>query len=80
MFVLYNASLRGFPAWDVECLVDAAGGPANKYETTIFVIASGIIKLSKVFILSAPGLFAMKSVLILDGQLNIIIPTSCILV
>ena len=49
MFVLYNASLRGFPAWDVECLRDNAGlGPANKYETTIFVIASGIVKLSKV--------------------------------
>ena len=48
MFVLYNASLRGFPARDVEYLSDGAGGPANKYETTIFVIASAIIKLSKV--------------------------------
>ena len=42
MFVLYNAALRGFPAWDVESLME------NKYETTIFVIASGIAKLSKV--------------------------------
>ena len=42
MFVLYNASLRGFPAKDVQCLL------GNKYETTIFVIASGITKLSKV--------------------------------
>ena len=42
MFVLYNASLRGFPERDVDCLM------GNKYETTIFVIASGITKLSKV--------------------------------
>ena len=42
MFVLYNAALRDFPWWDVE----KRGG--NKYETTIFVIASGITKLSKV--------------------------------
>jgi hypothetical protein len=42
MFVLYNASLRKFPAWDVEHL------KGNQYETTIFVIASGITKLSKV--------------------------------
>ena len=42
MFVLYNAALRGFPAGDVDCLL------GNKYETTIFVVASGITKLSKV--------------------------------
>jgi hypothetical protein len=42
MFVLYNASLRGFPLADVEAL------EGNKFETTIFTIASGITKLSKV--------------------------------
>jgi hypothetical protein len=42
MFMLYNAALRDFPWWDVEHLM------GNKYETTIFVIASGITKLSKV--------------------------------
>ena len=42
MFVLYNASLRGFPEKDVALL------EGNKYETTIFAIASGITKLSKV--------------------------------
>jgi hypothetical protein len=42
MFMLYNAALRDFPSWDVEHLM------GNKYETTIFVIASGITKLSKV--------------------------------
>jgi Ca2+-binding EF-hand superfamily protein len=42
MFVLYNASLRGFPLADVEAL------DGNKFETTIFTIASGITKLSKV--------------------------------
>jgi hypothetical protein len=48
MFVLYNAALRGFPPWDVECLL------GNKYETSIFVIASGITKLSKVNACPAP--------------------------
>ena len=47
MFVLYNAVLRGFPEWDVKCLLDQAG-KENRYETTIFAIASGITKLSKV--------------------------------
>jgi hypothetical protein len=42
MFVLYNAVLRSFP----KILVDVLDG--NGYETTIFTIASGIIKLSKV--------------------------------
>ena len=42
MFMLYNAALRDFPWWDVDHLM------GNKYETTIFVIASGITKLSKV--------------------------------
>ena len=42
MFVLYNAALRGLPQEDVDCL------GTNKYETTIFVIASGITKLAKV--------------------------------
>jgi hypothetical protein len=47
MFVLYNAVLRGFPEKDVECLKDK-DSKENRYETTIFVIASGITKLSKV--------------------------------
>jgi hypothetical protein len=42
MFVMYNASLRGFPAADVAAL----GG--NKFETTIFAITSGVTKLSKI--------------------------------
>jgi hypothetical protein len=42
MFVLYNASLRGFPKGDVDSLA------GNKFETTIFAIASGVTKLSKV--------------------------------
>jgi hypothetical protein len=42
MFVLYNAVLRGFPAKDVACL------KGNRYETTIFMIVSGITKLSKI--------------------------------
>ncbi len=42
MFVLYNASLRGFPATDVAALA------GNKFETTIFAIASGVTKLSKI--------------------------------
>jgi hypothetical protein len=55
MFVLYNAVLRGFPAKDVECLKDAEGRE-NRYETTIFTIASGITKLSKITkILSVAG-------------------------
>jgi hypothetical protein len=47
MFVLYNAVLRGFPEGYVECLKDT-DGKENRYETTIFAIASGITKLSKV--------------------------------
>jgi hypothetical protein len=47
MFMLYNAVLRGFPEKDVECLMDK-DGKENRYETTIFAIASGITKLSKV--------------------------------
>jgi hypothetical protein len=47
MFVLYNAVLRGFPERDVECL-KSTEGKENRYETTIFTIASGITKLSKV--------------------------------
>ncbi len=42
LFVTYNAVLRGFPQSDVENL------RGNKFETSIFVIASGITKLSKV--------------------------------
>ena len=42
MFVLYNASLRGFPRADVDSLA------GNKFETTIFTIASGVTKLSKI--------------------------------
>ena len=42
MFVLYNAALRSFPEKHVEAL------RGNRYETTIFTIASGITKLSKV--------------------------------
>jgi hypothetical protein len=49
-FILYNARLRGFPAWAVELL------RGNDYETTIFVIASGITKLAKVTDLPAGGL------------------------
>ncbi len=41
-FILYNARLRGFPAWVLELL------HGNDYETTIFIIASGITKLAKV--------------------------------
>ena len=48
MFVLYNAVLRGFPDKDVKCLWDSKAGRENRYETTIFVIASGITKLSKI--------------------------------
>jgi hypothetical protein len=47
MFVLYNAVLRSFPDKDVECLKDK-DGKENRYETTIFTIASAITKLSKV--------------------------------
>jgi hypothetical protein len=42
MFVLYNAALRGLPDRDVEYL------EGNMYETTVFVIASGVTKLAKV--------------------------------
>ena len=42
MFVLYNTALRGLPPHHVRCLLD------NRYETTIFVIASGVTKLAKV--------------------------------
>jgi hypothetical protein len=41
-YILYNARLRGFPAKEVALL------EGNDYETTIFIIASGITKLSKV--------------------------------
>jgi hypothetical protein len=41
-YSLYNARLRGFPAREVELL------EGNDYETTIFIISSGITKLSKV--------------------------------
>jgi hypothetical protein len=41
-YTLYNTRLRGFPARDVELL------EGNEYETTIFIISSGITKLSKV--------------------------------
>jgi hypothetical protein len=47
MFVLYNTVLRGFPERDIELLKDTEG-KENRYETTIFTIASGITKLSKV--------------------------------
>ena len=40
-YVLYNARLRGFPAREVALL------EGNEYETTIFIISSGITKLSK---------------------------------
>jgi hypothetical protein len=42
LFLLYNAVLRRFPARDVACL------EGNAYETTIFAVASGVTKLSKV--------------------------------
>jgi hypothetical protein len=41
-FILYNARLRGFPAWVVNLL------HGNDYETTIFIISSGITKLAKI--------------------------------
>jgi hypothetical protein len=41
-FILYNARLRGFPGWVVALL------HGNDYETTIFIIASGITKLAKI--------------------------------
>ena len=47
LFVLYNAVLRGFPDKDVALLLDKEGRE-NRYETTIFVIASGVTKLSKI--------------------------------
>ena len=50
MFVLYNAALRGLPQRDVEYL------RGNQYETTIFVIASGVTKLSKATIVPATRL------------------------
>jgi hypothetical protein len=49
MFVLYNAALRGFPERDLKLLrANDDDLVVNKYETTIFVIASSITKLSKV--------------------------------
>jgi hypothetical protein len=48
LFVLYNAVLRGFPERDVEKLRGDKDAAENRYETTIFVIASGITKLAKV--------------------------------
>ena len=41
LYVLYNALLRGYPA---DVVRDLNG---NRYETTIFVIVSGISKLSR---------------------------------
>jgi hypothetical protein len=41
MYLWYNAALRGFPA-DLHAKLEG-----NRYETTIFCIISGIIKLSK---------------------------------
>ncbi|KAJ1475862.1 hypothetical protein T484DRAFT_1826830, partial [Baffinella frigidus] len=41
MFQKYNAVLRGFP----KAVVDGLGG--NKYTTTIYLIVSGVIKLSR---------------------------------
>ena len=42
MYLVYNARLRGFPKHISEML------EGNRYETTIFCIISGLIKLSKV--------------------------------
>ena len=47
MFRKYNAVLRGFPQKDVDAL------EGNKYATTIHLIVSGIIKLSKEMTLPA---------------------------
>jgi hypothetical protein len=58
LYVLYNAVLRGFPPRLVDLLNHgpaarpADGGGAmpvrgNRFETTIFVICSGITKLSR---------------------------------
>ena len=46
MFLKYNSVLRGFPGSVVE------GLKGNTYTTTIYCIVSGIIKLSKVMVLS----------------------------
>ena len=43
----YNAVLRGFPNEAVAAL-KVEDGKTNKYETTIFVLTSAIVKLSKV--------------------------------
>ena len=43
MYQKYNASLRGFPSWDVEEL------RGNRYVTTIHAIVSGVVKLSRVW-------------------------------
>jgi hypothetical protein len=47
MFLLYNTAMRGEPQRDVSHL------QGNKYETTIFVIASGITERSKSTAISA---------------------------
>ena len=42
LYILYNAVLRGYPQQTVESL------DGNRYETTLFVIISGVSKLSRV--------------------------------
>jgi len=50
MFCKYNAVLRGFPQLVVDALSD------NTYATTIHLIVSGVIKLSRCVIPSATPL------------------------
>ena len=50
MFDKYNAVLRGFP----KAAVDGLGG--NKYTTTLYLVVSAVIKLSRCVIPSATPL------------------------
>jgi hypothetical protein len=57
MFHKYNAVLRGFP----KAAVDGLGG--NKYTTTLYLVVSAIIKLSRCVIPSATPLLHETRVL-----------------
>ena len=57
MFYKYNAVLRGFP----EAAVDGLDG--NKYTTTLHLIVSAVIKLSRCVIPSATSLLHRTRVL-----------------
>jgi hypothetical protein len=64
MFLLYNIALRGLPASGLRHL------KGNMFETTIFVISSGIAKLSKVAAIPAGRLLyrGMQGGLVLPDQ------------